>query len=91
MVYVILVYDVNVSRVNEVRKYLRRYLYWTQNSVFEGELSEIKLEKILYNLKKICNEKEDSIRVYVIRDKFFIKRVINIGIIKGGEPDLMIF
>jgi len=87
---VIIVYDVNVSRVNYVRKFLRRYLHWTQNSVFEGSLTRSQLLEILNNLKKITNKEEDSIRIYVIKDKFFIKEIINIGIEKGGEPDVIL-
>ncbi|MDK2781745.1 MAG: CRISPR-associated protein Cas2 [Archaeoglobi archaeon] len=34
--YVIIAYDVNVQRVNRVKKFLRMYLNWVQNSVFEG-------------------------------------------------------
>ena len=38
MMYVIIVYDINVDRVNKVKSFLRQYLFWIQNSVFEGEL-----------------------------------------------------
>ena len=44
--YVIIVYDVEVERVDKVRKFLRMYLHWRQNSVFEGEISDAQLVKI---------------------------------------------
>jgi CRISPR-associated protein Cas2 len=44
--YVIIVYDVQVERIDDLRKYLRRYLDWVQNSVFEGELTLAQLEEI---------------------------------------------
>lgn len=63
---VIIVYDVNVNRVNDVRKVLKQYLIWVQNSVFEGELSESMLEELKLNLYNIIDPNEDSILVYTI-------------------------
>ena len=42
--YVILIYDVNVKRVGKMLKLCRQYLCWIQNSVFEEEISEAKLQ-----------------------------------------------
>lgn len=50
--YVIIVYDINVDRVNKVKSFLRQYLFWIQNSVFEGEVTESEF-KIIYNGLKI--------------------------------------
>ena len=44
--YVIIVYDVNVERVSKVCNFLRQYLNWIQNSVFEGEITKAELLKI---------------------------------------------
>ena len=44
--YVILVYDVGEKRVGKMLKLCRRYLNWIQNSVFEGEISEVKLKEL---------------------------------------------
>jgi len=44
--YVIIVYDIDQSRVAKVCQYLRRWLHWVQNSTFEGELTESQLERI---------------------------------------------
>lgn len=43
--FVILVYDVDQKRVAKVLKKCREYLFWVQNSVFEGELTEMKLRQ----------------------------------------------
>lgn len=59
--YVILVYDVNVNRVNKVLKIARRYLTWVQNSVLEGELTEAKFKALQWNLSKVIDPQEDSI------------------------------
>ena len=44
--YVILIYDVSEKRVGKMLKLCRQYLCWIQNSVFEGELSEVKLREL---------------------------------------------
>lgn len=62
--YVIVVYDINVERVNEVKKFLRRYLTWIQNSVFEGELTPADLKEVKMGLKDIINKEEDMIVIY---------------------------
>ena len=42
--FVIVTYDiVEGNHLNKTRKVLKKYLTWTQNSVFEGEISESKL------------------------------------------------
>ena len=64
MSYCIITYDVGEERVNRVRKILKRYLNWVQNSVFEGEIGEGKLEKCLYELKRVIKEDADSIYIY---------------------------
>ena len=73
--YVILTYDVNEKRVSKVCKYLRRYLNWVQNSVFEGELTTSELIEILDGLKDMINEDEDSIRIYIMRSERIINKL----------------
>ncbi len=73
--YVIIVYDVNVKRVNNIRKFLRQHLYWVQNSVFEGELTTSQLEAIKHGISKIINDEEDSVRIYILRDEKAVKTI----------------
>ena len=54
--YVILIYDVNVKRVGKMLKLCRQYLCWIQNSVFEGEISEAKLQELCNKIKSIIDE-----------------------------------
>jgi len=82
--YIILVYDVSISRVTKVLKTARKYLNWVQNSVLEGELSKAKYEKLKAELLKIINQKEDSVIFYCLRTTKYSKREI-IGLKKGGE------
>ena len=61
--YVILVYDFGERRVGKMLKLCRRYLNWIQNSVFEGEISEVRLKELLM----LCDafmKKEDSIIIF---------------------------
>jgi len=44
-----------------------------QNSVFEGELTASQFKRIKYDLKKIINEEEDSVRFYILRTKELLK------------------
>lgn len=83
-IFVILVYDVNVKRVNKVLKTARKYLNWVQNSVLEGEISEANFKKLKLELKKIINEEEDSCIFYTFRTTRYSERQ-SLGIKKGGE------
>lgn len=62
--YVIVVYDVGEKRVGKTLKLCRKYLYWIQNSVFEGELSDAKLRELKLKIKRIIDLSEDSIIVF---------------------------
>lgn len=55
--YVILVYDVDQKRTAKMLKLCRRYLSWIQNSVFEGEISEVQLKYLVVEAKEIMKEK----------------------------------
>jgi len=59
-VFVILVYDVGEKRVAKALKTARKYLYWVQNSVLEGEISEANLRRLKDELKKLSDENVDS-------------------------------
>lgn len=74
--YVLLVYDVDVSRVPKVCKFLRRYLHWVQNSVFEGELRESQLEEVRWGLRQLIDPERDSIYIYRVRDAKWIDKEI---------------
>ena len=79
--YVIIVYDVSVERVSRICQFLRRYLNWVQNSVFEGEVSMGMLEEIKTGIKEIINKDEDSARIYILPNEKPLKREV-IGIEK---------
>ena len=82
MTYLIIVYDIDESRVNKVNKYLKRYLHWRQNSVFEGELNQSQYVIMLDGLKEIADESVDSIIIYVCKSDKHLNKVV-IGIEKN--------
>lgn len=73
--YVIVVYDVNQRRVSKICKFLRQYLNWVQNSVFEGELTLSQYELIKNMLSKMIKE-EDCIIIYDIGKKWKKREII---------------
>ena len=62
--YVIFVYDFGEKRVSKMLRLCRRYLNWIQNSVFEGELSEVRLKELLLLAKGVMNPEEDCIIIF---------------------------
>ena len=74
--FVILSYDVEEKRVNRVRKTLKKYLTWTQNSVFEGEITEGKLNKCLAEVNKTLDRSVDSLYIYIIKNSNNIKKEV---------------
>ncbi|NYB76125.1 MULTISPECIES: CRISPR-associated endonuclease Cas2 [Sedimentibacter] len=82
--FVILVYDVGEKRVAKALKTARKYLYWVQNSVLEGEISEANLRKLKDELKKLSDESVDSFIFYSFRTTKYYDREI-IGVKKGGQ------
>ncbi|NDV56977.1 CRISPR-associated endonuclease Cas2 [Bacteroides sp. 519] len=62
--YVVLVYDFGEKRVVKMLKLCRKYLNWIQNSVFEGEISEVRLKELVSLAKNFMEEDEDSIIIF---------------------------
>ena len=61
VMYVILVYDVDQKRTAKMLKLCRRYLSWIQNSVFEGEISEVQLKQLTSEARNLMDEKDSLI------------------------------
>lgn len=85
---VIAVYDINVKRVTKVLKCCRKYLYWVQNSVFEGEITETNYKKLKMEVQKIIKNNEDSVIFYTFRTTKYSKREV-LGIKKGGQENIL--
>jgi len=75
--YAILVYDFGERRVAKMLKLCRKYLNWIQNSVFEGEITEVKLKELAFKAKEIMDKNEDSLIIFTSRnDKWLDKEII---------------
>ncbi len=74
--YVILVYDVNQKRVGKMLKLCRRYLNWIQNSVFEGEITPVKLEELKKKATQIMDLDEDSLIIFKSREERWLNKEI---------------
>ena len=75
--YVILVYDCGEKRVGKMLKLCRKFLNWIQNSVFEGEISEVKIKELTLKAKDFMDEEEDSLIIFSGRtEKWLDKQVI---------------
>ncbi len=85
--YVILVYDINVKRVNKMLKLCRRYLHWIQNSVFEGEITQVKLKELLASANSIMEDK-DSVIIFKSRDQKWLEKEI-IGVEKNTTDNIL--
>jgi CRISPR-associated protein Cas2 len=74
--YVILVYDIGEKRVGKMLKLCRRYLNWIQNSVFEGEISEVKLEELKIRSKAIMKIETDSLILFKSRNENWLDKEV---------------
>lgn len=73
--YCILVYDVNEKAVGKALKKCRQYMNWIQNSVFEGTITEVRLEKLLLELKAIINPETDSVIVFSMQNDKYVDKI----------------
>lgn len=74
--YVILVYDIGEKRVGKMLKLCRRYLSWIQNSVFEGEITEVKLKELQAAARRIMDEDKDSVILFKSREQRWLDKQI---------------
>jgi len=88
MMYVILVYDIDAKKVGKMLKLCRRYLNWIQNSVFEGEMTDVKLKELLQQAKAIMNLETDSIIVFKSRQEKWLEKMI-VGREKNSLDNLL--
>jgi CRISPR-associated protein Cas2 len=86
--YVILVYDMNEKRVAKMLKLCRRYLNWIQNSVFEGEITEVKLKELLIKAKELMQLDEDSVIIFKTRQERWLEKEI-VGVERSGLSQIL--
>jgi CRISPR-associated protein Cas2 len=86
--FVILVYDFDKKRVAKALKIARKYLYWVQNSVLEGEISEANYVKLKTEMANLMDPDVDSVIFYTFRTQKYSKRE-EMGVRKGGEDNIL--
>lgn len=75
--YIIAVYDVDQKRCGKMLKLCRRYLHHIQNSVFEGEITEGKVEELKMRARRIMSEAEgDSLIIFKSRNEKWLDKEI---------------
>ncbi len=74
--YVIAVYDIGEKRVGKMLKLFRQYLNWIQNSVFEGEITEVKLKELKSKAKRIMKLETDSLIIFISREARWLEKEI---------------
>ena len=74
--YIIAVYDIGEKRVGKMLKLCRKYLNWIQNSVFEGEITEVKLEELKIRAAAIMEEETDSLIFFKTRQEKWLDKEI---------------
>lgn len=74
--YIIAIYDVASERTNKMLKLCRQYLHWIQNSVFEGEISSVKLKELKLEARKIMDMDYDSFIIFESRTAHWLKKEI---------------
>jgi len=57
-------------------KLCRKYLNWIQNSVFEGEISEVKLEELKIRAGEIMDLEDDSFIIFKTRQEKWLDKEI---------------
>lgn len=74
--YIILVYDIEEKRVGKMLKLCRKYLSWIQNSVFEGEITEVKLKELTSRALRIMKTEKDSLIIFKSRNEKWLEKEI---------------
>jgi CRISPR-associated protein Cas2 len=86
--FVILVYDTAVERNPKVLRTCRKYLHWTQRSVFQGELSTAQYRALMSALALEIDSDYDSIVTYTARSPDLVT-TSTLGVPLGGPGDII--
>jgi CRISPR-associated protein Cas2 len=86
--FVILVYDTAAERNPRVLKTCRKYLHWTQRSVFQGELTPAQYRALMSALALVIDDEYDSIVTYRARSPEFIESA-TLGVPLGGPGEIL--
>lgn len=74
--YIIAVYDMGEARVGKMLKLCRRYLHWIQNSVFEGNLTELQVKKLIHEAEQIMDKSVDSFILFSTKNEAWLEKQV---------------
>jgi len=57
-------------------KLCRRYLNWIQNSVFEGEITDVKLKELIHKASGIMDMETDSLIIFKTRQEKWLDKMV---------------
>jgi len=86
--YVILVYDIELKRIDAVRITVKQYLNWVQNSVFEGDITEFRLAELESKITKLIDTSRDSVLVFSTNNPKWIRKKV-LGIDKNDVGNIL--
>ncbi len=72
--YVIITYDVQQKRVAKILKICKKYLNHIQKSVFEGNITELKLRNLKNELSEFILPQYDSVIIYHLDSVKYAKK-----------------
>ncbi|MCX8178343.1 MAG: CRISPR-associated endonuclease Cas2 [Candidatus Aenigmarchaeota archaeon] len=85
--HTLVVYDVSEKK-SKVCNFLRQYLVWVQNSVFEGDITESQISEIERGLESIIDKNKDSVIIYFLKFDDLLKKKI-IGVKKNSDENII--
>jgi len=72
--YIIITYDIQQKRVAKVAKVCKKYLNHVQKSVFEGNITELKLRNLKNELSELILPQFDSVIIYHLDSVKYAKK-----------------
>jgi len=85
--FVIIVYDTEKRNCVRLHKNLKRYLFWNQNSVFEGSLTKAQYEEVKQILKDNIVDSSHVV-IYSMENEKLLKRE-ELGLEKGNTSNFL--
>ena len=85
--FLIIVYDTEKQNCAKLHKLLKKYLFWNQNSVFEGNVTEAQFREIKFLLQEKCVP-ESHISIYAVEHERFVQKE-EIGIPRGNTSNIL--
>jgi len=69
-------------------KLCRKYLNWIQNSVFEGEITDVKLKELKSKASGIMDIESDSLIIFKTRQEKWLEKEI-VGVERAGLENIL--